>query len=1081
MIQRLLFIALIICGFNTNAAIIYVKNGSAGNGTSWQQAYGTLNLALQNAISGDEIWVAQGTYFPSSTLNATESFNFKDGVKLYGGFLGNETFLTSRADTSGTTTILSGILSSSVQTATLFKINNASNINNLIDGFTISGAKRIMSNGGIGGAGLQILNSTIKLKNCIIKENRTELVNYTPALSSKAGGAAIHSSSSNLILENVNIINNSLDNIKTINNGGIGIVEGGAVYASGGSFEYHKGRIENNEYTYEGIKGYGGAAYFKSVNSISLKNLFVYHNKVSMKNISTLSASNPEGGAFYFSSCSNILMDTNIFHGNYASYLTIPQNSSTPINSYGIASAVYFSSSSGTFNNITFGRNSLPEHMHNSGNAASGIYSSGIGNLSYNNCVFLEGVTGASVGTSIYNYNRCVSKYGIGYANDPNVRIIEMEFVNATEGNYTPLYCSEHLNFGDLTHVTSTTDINGNQRVVGSSSDPGAVEFQNPGAYNRVYVNQANTNAVKEGTSWNTAFSTLQEALNCKCTDSLNNVTMPAEIWVAQGTYKTGKDEYDSFFLNNGQKVYGGFKTGDTLLTQRDSTLLTQQTILSGKYEISKYAMHVVSSLFTYIDTELNSFIVEEGQTPSTSIGGGDLDKSGAGIFVRGQATLKNLWIRNNRADGDFSLPGNSYGSHWGGGIFVYRDDGHGSYTFPIVEAGVNMENVRITDNIVGGYGGGIAFKQDAVGGYPVNNFVSQLKNVKITGNKAVRDDGNPTQGGGIYVDGRFNIDFEDFIISNNEATNGTAIVIWKNEGATINFTRGKIDNNKEILKQDWNGYAVNSAPSSSNSPSNTINMESVVFSKNNTSRTTLGVISSNLNITNCTFVNNIGGQNQDVNFKDGNFLSLDNNANATIKNSIIDYSNNSLPDIFVGSWVTNYSVSAENTLFTKSIPTQMVNLGNNLPNTNPLFVNKTNGNYNLQQNSPAIDAGNNNFLTLSPTLDAASNSRIYNNIVDLGALEYQGTVSITEQTKNKQFVLYPNPAESEVFLEFDEYQKGNVIIYNLQGKKVLEINQTEVDTGKPIKINVENLQSGTYIVKWFGDQFEANVKLIKR
>ncbi|SFN83797.1 Por secretion system C-terminal sorting domain-containing protein [Paenimyroides ummariense] len=1080
MIQRLLLIILIICGFNTNAAIIYVKNGSAGNGTSWQQAYGSLNLALQNAISGDEIWVAQGTYFPSSTLNATESFNFKDGVKLYGGFLGNETFLTSRADTSGTTTILSGILSSSVQTATLFKINNASNINNLIDGFTISGAKRIMSNGGIGGAGLQILNSTIKLKNCIIKENRTELVNYTPALSSKAGGAAIHSSSSNLILENVNIINNSLDNIKTINNGGIGIVEGGAVYASGGSFEYHKGRIENNEYTYEGIKGYGGAAYFKSVNSISLKNLFVYHNKVSMKNISTLSASNPEGGAFYFSSCSNILMDTNIFHGNYASYLTMPQNSSTPINSYGIASAVYFSSSSGTFNNITFGRNSLPEHMHNSGNAASGIYSSGIGNLSYNNCVFLEGVTGASVGTSIYNYNRCVSKYGIGYANDPNVRIIEMEFVNAIEGNYTPLYCSEHLNFGDSTHVSSTVDINGQPRVVGSSSDPGAVELQNLGTYNRVYVNQANTNAVKEGTSWNTAFSTLQEALNCKCTDSLNNVTMPAEIWVAEGTYRTGKKAEDSFFLNNGQKVYGGFKSGDTQLIQRDSTLLTQQTILSGKYETGKHAMHVVSSLFTYIDTELNSFIVQDGQSLSNANNGGHENNAGAGIYVRGQATLKNLLIRNNKADGHHDPSGFSPITYWGGGIFVYRADGHGSYTFPIVEAGVHVENTKIANNTSGGKGAGLAFWQNSVGSNPVNNLVSKFKNVEISGNKSIRTDGHAATAGGVFVDGRFNIDFEDFTISNNEAAGRSAIEISNNGGSTINFKRGKIDGNKEVVKQGWNNYAVQSY-SNPNSIPNIVNFESVVFSNNTTSRTTMAIWEGNLNITNCTFVNNIGGQNQDVNFKDGNFLTLDKNGVVTIKNSIIDYSNNSLPDVFAGSWATNYSVSVENSLFTKSIPTQMVNLGNNLSNTNPLFVNKTNGNYNLQPNSPAIDAGNNSFLTLSPNLDAVSNNRIYNSIVDLGALEYQGTVSITEQTKNKQFVLYPNPAEREVFLQFDEYQKGNVVIYNLQGKKVLEINRTEVNTGKPIKINVENLQSATYIVKWLGDQFEASVKLIKK
>src|SRR5690606_22359668 len=109
----------------------------------------------------------------------------------------------------------------------------------------------------------------------------------------------------------------------------------------------------------------------------------------------------------------------------------------------------------------------------------------------------------------------------------------------------------------------------------------------------------------------------------------------------------------------------------------------------------------------------------------------------------------------------------------------------------------------------------------------------------------------------------------------------------------------------------------------------------------------------------------------------------------------------------------------------TKVMSTKYIDNGNNKSNTNPLFVDKTNGDYNLMANSPAIDAGNNNFLTLSPNFDAISNNRIHNNTVDLGALEFLGTVSITEQTKNKDFILYPNPAESEVFLQFDEYQKG--------------------------------------------------------
>lgn len=1066
-----------ICWFNSKAAIIYVKNGGVGNGVSWQQAYGSLNVALQNAVSGDEIWVAQGTYYPSSNLNSTESFIFKDGVKLYGGFLGNETLLSSRADTSGTTTILSGVLSSSVQTATLLKINNASNINNLIDGFTILGAKRIMVSGQPGGAGLQILNSTIQLKNCIIKDNRTELLNFDINQGYNGGGSAIFSLTSNLVLDNVNIIENSLDNKKT-SNATVDWVKGGAIYVQGGSFDYNKGRIENNEYTYEGSKGYGGAGYFQNVSLVSLKNLFVYYNKVSMKNMSSLPASNPEGGAFYFDLCNNILMDTNIFHGNYSSYLIIPQNGTTPDDATGNGDAVCFSNSTGIINNVTFGNNTLKKYL-DSGSAASPsliYYAQGTANLTYNNCVFLGIQTGPNSQGS-RTYYRCISSNPIGVSGDPNNRWAEMEFVNVAKGDYTPRYCSVHLNFSDLTFASSTTDINGNPRVVGTSADPGAVEFQYTGTYNRVYVDHSNTNAIKDGISWGGAFNTLQEALSCKCKDLQGNAILPAEIWVAQGTYKTGKDEYDSFFLNNGQKVYGGFKTGDTLLVQRDSTLLTQQTILSGKYDTNKHATHVVSSIFTYIETELNSFIVQDGQTLPGANGDGLVGNSGAGIYVRGQATLKNLWIRNNKADGNYVPGNNSYSSHLGGGIFVYRSDG--TFGLPpgtpsIMPAGIYLENTKITNNTVGGYGAGIAFLQFSIGAAPVNNFVSKFKNVQITDNESIRLDDKRTSAGAIYIEGRFHLDIEDFDISNNKARSSTVFELYNHDGGIINLIRGKIDNNQELNSPTYdvnNGVISHLRSSSSQLIPNTINMESVVFSNNKTKRPAIGLGLANLNITNCTFVNNSAQI-------EGNLFVIS-NVNATIKNSIIDYEDNGLDDVSI--WTSNSTISSENNLFTKAMSTKYINNGNNKSNTNPLFVDKANGDYNLMANSPAIDAGKNSFLTLSPNLDAISNNRIHNNTVDLGAFEFQGTVSITEQTKNAEFVLYPNPAESEVFLQFDEYQKGNVIIYNLQGKKVLEVSRTEVHIDKPVKINVENLQSGTYIVKWFGDQFETSVKLIKK
>jgi hypothetical protein len=55
----------------------------AGNGSSWDDAYGNIQTALNASASGDQVWVAAGTYAAPATANG---FTFKSGVSLYGGF-----------------------------------------------------------------------------------------------------------------------------------------------------------------------------------------------------------------------------------------------------------------------------------------------------------------------------------------------------------------------------------------------------------------------------------------------------------------------------------------------------------------------------------------------------------------------------------------------------------------------------------------------------------------------------------------------------------------------------------------------------------------------------------------------------------------------------------------------------------------------------------------------------------------------------------------------------------------------------------------------------------------------------------
>jgi hypothetical protein len=76
--------------------IWYVKWNASGanNGTSWANAFTSLQSALAVAASPDNIWVAQGTYKPGTTR--LDTFEMVDGVQIYGGFAGTETLFSQR-------------------------------------------------------------------------------------------------------------------------------------------------------------------------------------------------------------------------------------------------------------------------------------------------------------------------------------------------------------------------------------------------------------------------------------------------------------------------------------------------------------------------------------------------------------------------------------------------------------------------------------------------------------------------------------------------------------------------------------------------------------------------------------------------------------------------------------------------------------------------------------------------------------------------------------------------------------------------------------------------------------------------
>jgi parallel beta-helix repeat protein/predicted outer membrane repeat protein len=157
--------------------IIYVKADASGanNGTSWADAYIDLQTALADAHSGDEIWVAAGTYKPTTDTSRTATFQLKSGVALYGGFAGGETARDQR-DWETNVTILSGDIGTprdNSDNSYHVVTGSGTDATAVLDGFTVTSGK---ANGDLAwghdsGGGIYNSYGNPTLTNCIFSGN----------------------------------------------------------------------------------------------------------------------------------------------------------------------------------------------------------------------------------------------------------------------------------------------------------------------------------------------------------------------------------------------------------------------------------------------------------------------------------------------------------------------------------------------------------------------------------------------------------------------------------------------------------------------------------------------------------------------------------------------------------------------------------------------------------------------------------------------------------------------------------------------------------------------------------------------
>jgi hypothetical protein len=186
--RLLILVMFIIFGFKSSGALFYVKYNAVGlnNGSSWTNAFTSLQSALAVATSGDSIWVAKGTYKPTTTTNRAIYFEIPTNVKVFGAFTGNESSMydLNLRDFVANETILSGdigIPGDSLDNS--FHLNYTENIGVglEVNGFTIeNGFANGAGDRNSGGAWLNKstlsgLTSGPLIKNCKIRNNWASL------------------------------------------------------------------------------------------------------------------------------------------------------------------------------------------------------------------------------------------------------------------------------------------------------------------------------------------------------------------------------------------------------------------------------------------------------------------------------------------------------------------------------------------------------------------------------------------------------------------------------------------------------------------------------------------------------------------------------------------------------------------------------------------------------------------------------------------------------------------------------------------------------------------------------------------
>jgi predicted outer membrane repeat protein len=774
------------------AKYVYVKPVATGDGSgsSWANAMSDLRDAASR--TGVEVWVAAGTYTPTSGTDRDASFSLGDSAKVYGGFLGNETKLSAR-DWRTNKSIISGEIGGSGvedNSRHLFR-NTDVNSYSALDGFYFQDA---YADGADGGAILNV-NSKPEIRNCVFQSNHAR------------NGGAIASTGTTTIgfgskLFNCEFRGNSAD----LNGGAVNFdgswmgasllfkdntaQMGGAIYSTGDS----TGRsctVQSSLFTGNlATAGPGGAAW-ASGSSLYLINSTLYGNQATVN-----SASPAAGGAVYFeqgtTNIASLGIYNSIFYKNNALNAgsggrasVEKQQISIAAGSYGgvkssLIQGLQIYSGNGNFDgDPLFVQEGTNFHVSSSSPTVESGTLNDISSrlettdLDGNDRIVgaidlgpyeqaappsnpIRKITAASAGVESYSYTATdysaqpgdVLRWqvdrgdGLGFrnlaANDPGDETLPPEYLGLNTASLTVLSPPSGFLFrlqlvrGVATYYSGALRLNPTEISKASY----------------VYVRTVATGD-GSGTGWANATSDLQAAIS----------TRNAQVWVQQGVYypTSGTDRDASFSLTApGVRVYGGFKGTESILNARKPT--TWVTRISGNIGSASSALDNSRHLFKNQDTR--SSVVLDGLSFENAYADGE--DGGAILNINACPTIQNCVFRNNYARNGGAIastgtPPGTFGSDLPGCKFENN-------TAALLGGAISYSTSLAADNVI--FKGNKASAGGAInmdGSLPGGSFT--VRNGLFSDNQALSG-----QGGAIFSKGLY-LNIQNSTFYGNQAT----------------------------------------------------------------------------------------------------------------------------------------------------------------------------------------------------------------------------------------------------------------------------------------------------------------------